>query len=1181
MSEQEKTSRPRRSLRRRLRWIVRALLVLLLAVAALAWWMTRPEHLRRLVLAGIQQASDAQVSLGAARFDWREGTLYLHNLQIGSPGIEHGQVFEVQQVLIDPSWWSLLFGSVRADELTLVGATLYLTEDRATGRYLFEPLLSGSHTQDNGITHPPQVTVRSGQIVFREIEENGQLTQLAELAVVGRLWQERQAGPFQFMLRRSGGDEAAPPTLRGRLNLEDPSVWATLDGFRFEQPQRYFLRHELRAWWDRMQPQGAFDTIEVGYEAQAGWQAKLALRDASLNVPLGEYAPRMTQVSGQLRVLGHAVVLDSLRGEVEGLRYRVSGRVWDVREKESARFALSAATDWFTIDPPPEVIPTLPGGVGKYYDRFQPTGEFRLQLVCGRQQAGGPIGYQGRVALRHVSGRYYKFPYPCHDVEGLVRFDSRAVEIEQLRGRGRDGMTFELLDGRISPPGDGAEVRMKLRCRNLPVDEVLLAAMKDKHRAVVAEFFDRPSLDRLQQEAGPFSQRIPVAIGKVRQAVIDIHRPRGAHARTQVTSQIDVAGLNVLYRHWPYPMTADAGLLTIRPGDVAVDVRLSGINGARGRVSGVLQRDAQDRLSPKLRIEDALVPIDELLIATLPQPQNQWLRDLHAQGALAGEGDVWRQDDGQVNFKLASQLLDGRAAPYGGTFAIQQLAGRLTIERHKLQIEQLTGEHDSGRLSIGGAADWSHQPLSLDLTFAAEDLPLDRQVLDLLPPQRPQRNALEQLFERYQISGQMDAALHYASVGPAGHETYRLELTPRQLGMQLATGPVSFERMSGRVIVEPGLVALEQLSSSFDAAARLSVNGTVTLGEQGGYDLALEGDSLGVGPTLGALLPRPVRRSIDALQLDGTLVLEKATWRGDGDDWQFDGDLSLINAGAEVGVPITQLDGRLGISASQTVTDPLPRVKLDLQAHSLLAAQRLIQPLNVRVRSAEDGRQLVVEEFLGSIYGGTLMGQGAIELGADNRFRFKLVLQDVALEPFLHPADPRAQGGGGLTASLTVESKVSDPASRVGRGALEVHDANLYNQPIPLAMLQALNLALPMERSFDQASARYLVLGDTVLFDSLRFEAPGLVLSGAGSMDYPTQSLNLEMVTRNPTMPDLGAVGEVINKLKDEVITIRLSGTLAQPQARAVALSGILRSWDQLFQAKAAGIWRRSVEPGW
>ncbi len=1160
--------------------MVRVLLVLLLSAAALAWWFTRPEHLRRLVVAGIQQAGDAQVSLGAARFDWFDGTLYLNNLQIAAPGVQYGQVIEVQQVQIDLSWWSLLFGSVQADELTLVGATLYLTEDRATGQYMFQPLLNRAPQQDGTIKHPPQVTVRSGQIVFQEIEESGQLTHLAELAVVGRLWQERESGNYQFMLRRSGGDQEEPPTLRGKLNLDDSSVWATLDGFRFEQPQRYFLRHELRVWWDRMQPEGAFGTIEVGYEPQAGWQAKLALRDASLNVPLGEYAPRVTDISGQLRVVGHAVLLDSLTGEVEGLRYRVSGQVWDVREKESARFALSAETDWFNVDPRPDVIEKLPGGVGRFYDRFQPTGEFRLQMVCGRKQAGGRIDYQGQVDLRHVSGRYYKFPYPCHDVEGRVRFNSKAIEIDQLRGRGDGGMTFEMLNGRISPPGDGADVRIKLRCRNMPVNESLLAAMKDKHRAVVAEFFDHDAYESVKREAGPFSDQIPDAIGVVREAIIDIHRPLGAHVRTQVTSQIDVAGLHVLYHHWPYPMTADSGLLTIRPNDVAVDVRLSGINGAAGHVSGVLQRDAQDRLSPKLRIEGVRVPIDDLLIASLPQPQNQWLRDLHAQGVLTGDGDVWRQDDGQVNFTLDSQLRDGRAAPYGGTFALQQLTGKLTIERHKLQIEQLTGQHETGPLSISGGADWSHEPLSLDLTFAAEDLSLNQQVLDLLPPQRTQRAALQQLFERYKISGQLDAALHYASGGAAEHETYRLELTPRQLGMELATGPVSFQRMGGRVIVEPGVVTLEQLSGSFDSAAQLTANGQVTLGEQGGYDLTLQGDTLGVGPTLAALLPRPVQRSIDALQLGGTLVLESARWQGNADRWNFGGNLSLIDAGAQVGVPITQLNGRLGITASQSKADPLPRVQLDLQARSLLASQRLVQPLDVRVRSAEDGRQLVVEQFLGSLYGGTLMGQGAIELGADSRFRFNLVLQDVALEPFLHPADPRAKSGGILSASLTIEAKVGDPASRVGRGALEIHDARLYNQPIPLAMLQALNLALPMERSFDRASARYLVQGDTVLFDSLRFEAPGLVLSGAGSMDYPTQQLNLEMVTRNPTMPNLGAVGEVINKLKDEVITIRLSGTLSQPQAKAVSLSGILRSWDQLFQAKAAGILRRVVEPG-
>ena len=154
---------------------------------------------------------------------------------------------------------------------------------------------------------------------------------------------------------------------------------------------------------------------------------------------------------------------------------------------------------------------------------------------------------------------------------------------------------------------------------------------------------------------------------------------------------------------------------------------------------------------------------------------------------------------------------------------------------------------------------------------------------------------------------------------------------------------------------------------------------------------------------------------------------------------------------------------------------------------------------------------------------------------------------------------------GLLSAGLSLRVPLDDDGQLQGRGIVTVRDALLYDRPITLALLQAANFALPNESSFDRASARYLIVGETVLFDDIRFEAPGFVISGTGSMAYPSTELNLHMVTHNPGALDLGPVSDLVRTFKDELLGIEVRGTLAEPQAGVVPLEGVFRSWGRVF----------------
>jgi hypothetical protein len=135
---------------------------------------------------------------------------------------------------------------------------------------------------------------------------------------------------------------------------------------------------------------------------------------------------------------------------------------------------------------------------------------------------------------------------------------------------------------------------------------------------------------------------------------------------------------------------------------------------------------------------------------------------------------------------------------------------------------------------------------------------------------------------------------------------------------------------------------------------------------------------------------------------------------------------------------------------------------------------------------------------------------------------------------------------------------------------MRIRDATLYDQPVATALLRAGNFMLPDGSPLTAASARYLIRGSDVLFDSVRFTGPGLAITGGGSMTLPDRSLQLTLVNRDTRNIQLGFITDLLDLFKDELLTIEVAGTLDQPEARLVTFSGLRASWDALFNRSAA-----------
>ncbi|MEX1017111.1 MAG: AsmA-like C-terminal region-containing protein [Phycisphaeraceae bacterium] len=1223
-------------------------LALLLVTLVAGVFLTRPHRLAWITAGVLERLTGADVRIDLAHLSF-DGGLELQGVRFAVPDLpnDYGRLGEIEIVRMTPDLWALGRGQVRLRSIVLLQPTLYLTrhadDDRYNYQHLIHPRIEPG--QQWLIDALPEVFVRHGTLEFAERDDRTTRS-LGTMDVEGRLTRDPdQPAVYRFTLRQEGDELLPGVVFHGSLDLTQQRVSTELQGFQFTEAQQQLLPAELRTLWQKLAPSGTMPTLTLSYDQadDGGLDAELRMQDVAMNVPVPGIDSRMHDVTGVFRLRGERLTIEQLTGEIEGIRYRFAGEVGGFDLDAPVRLHLE--TDEFAItETPPPYIAGMPEPVQRQYGRYQPTGRFQATFELHREVAGGPLEYEGTVDVRDAAGRWEKFPVPIHGVNGQVHITHERIRIIDMRGRGPNGGEV-VVEGTVTPPGRDPAADIRVSVRSAPMDDFVLAALKPEQRRVALMFMNPLGHAELvsaglirAQPTMPWQWRDKVlasvrgepaapifALGGRLHA--EVHATRAAGPGQPVLATIDLAPdgpVNLLLDKWHYPLQMIAGRVVIAPGTVHVDnVRVRGLTGAAGMIDGWVgwNKDDPSDIRPDLHILDAELPVDPLLLTSVPAPQDRWMRAVGVSGHLTAHGNITNDAEGETDFAITFNLDGGRARPLGGPFAFDDVAGQVVLHRRAIEIEQFHARHEEATLAGQGAAEWAEdEEPSVNLTLTGQGLALDAGLLDLLPDDHHARPRIAELFEQYQPTGRFDAELALGDdAGPDatpfadGAPPYRLRLHPRSLRLMSEGDPVDFHELTGGIVVAGGQAELEDLTARFDAG-RITASGPVMLEAGGSAALRLSGELERLdGPWL-SLLPERLRDTLASLDVHGKVTLEHARLLArpratEGPQLELAGLLALEAAQLNAGLPMEELAGTLTFDFARFADRATPQAEILLEAERLVVSDRLIAPLTLELRTDEASNALQIEQLRGEVYGGVLVGTGAISLRAPGPYQLELALQDVHVDPFLAAGETRraqratanpddasvvndasnatvqtiaapapppaplpdadaATGRGRLNASFTVQGELGQPDSRRGRGEMEIRHAQIYERPLAMAMLQAVNFSLPLSGSFDRGAASFLLEGDTVYFDDLALEAPSLTIRGAGTMHYPTGALDLHLRARNPAGPHLGVISDMLNLVKDQLVGIRITGTFDAPRARVVGLEDLRRPWTDAFNPK-------------
>jgi len=406
-----------------------------------------------------------------------------------------------------------------------------------------------------------------------------------------------------------------------------------------------------------------------------------------------------------------------------------------------------------------------------------------------------------------------------------------------------------------------------------------------------------------------------------------------------------------------------------------------------------------------------------------------------------------------------------------------------------------------------------------------------------------------------------------AVLGPNG--AFDGTLTPHELaitrnGVEIAfdgvDGHVEFERGGGRISALTG--STKNWSVALDGAwygdgAQTSVH----------TELALSGEA--VDEQLLALLPAPLVELIDSrgFRLDGAFGLTGATIDLVVPDdparpyeLRADGDLRFEGASAEFGFPLTDASGTVRFDVERLRGDEHPRFEADIDADRLRYADLHMTDARAQVRSGEEEGVVLVPMIAGDCHGGRVSGS---VMADPESYRAQFRLADVRFASVLDDLGgvgsdaPPSEARGRIDAELSVGGPIGETGSRRGRGAFRVHGGRVIDLPVLLPLIEVANLRLPLSEELDLAQGDLYVNGATLAFENISVHSPSIRIVGYGTVTLPERTLDLRFTSQAERR--IPVISDLVEGVRDELVTARVTGTLGDEQVKAEQFSGARR----------------------
>lgn len=907
--------------------------------------------------------------------------------------------------------------------------------------------------------------------------------------------------------------------------------------------------------------QGAKITIEQGiieiFDPLANPSSTYTCRELNLTIDVPQSGnPSGNSASGNPVSAG--AVSDAPTAVAKPRRHIRGTMLGDhLRRVEFEGHCATDLTDWelngkaVGLELSPEIVTAIPADWRKAAEALpsiRAQAELQFHVEHHKDDA---VPYRFNVTGDLVRGRIEdpRLPYPLQDLRAHLICTNEGLVVENMTAS--NGPTQLNLAARRVGYGKDAPLYVEASCSRLIFDESLRDILPEKWSTGWQKFMP----------AGEVDARLKLT-----------------YDQQGWQPDLWVGCRNVSFSYYMFPYRLQRGRGTLHLKQDVVDINLTADAGSETvQLAGEVHHPGVDFWG-WVTVRADHVPLDSTLFDAMAEPTRAQIRAFHPQGAFSTHLHLWRER-GSEDLRRHFQFdLRGCTVRYDRfPYPLENVRGHVELRDDDWIFTGLSGTNDTGYITCEGQIDASSgAEKTLLLDFQGKNIHLEEELRDALKP------SLQQVWYDLKPRGRVDLTARVRQV--VGQEDMDVSLTlvpdPEATSIEPSEFPYRLERVRGQISFENERVLLKQFSAEH-GPVRISTRGDCWFRHDGARQLTfhnlrvsrLEPDRdfyRALPPRLKSLFRRLNPQG--PFDLHGSMVFSRAHSHAL-EEVAWDLDVVMQNNAIDCGVAVRGLNGGIHLAGRFDGKTSFSRGDLDLD--SLL--WRDYQLTEVRGPFwVDEGRALfgtltppvdpkqAPRRMTGKLYGGTLVGDGWIELQPTSRWGMRASVVDADLSRISREVVPGRQDlRGRVLAGLDLSGTSEGNHTLRGQGYIRLHEADVYELPQMVSLLKLLSVRPPDSKAFDQGDIDFRINGEHLYFDRLLFHGDAISLAGTGQMDFNSyMNLNFyAMVGRHDHQ--LPILREVMGAASQQFLEIRVDGPLSTPDIRREAFPAVNRVVQQ------------------
>lgn len=695
----------------------------------------------------------------------------------------------------------------------------------------------------------------------------------------------------------------------------------------------------------------------------------------------------------------------------------------------------------------------------------------------------------------------------------------------------------------------------------IDMDSQLIKITFSAHHINLSDPLAAKLSDKLQQIWGRYQPR-----GLTNLKIELIHNPAN-HPSFSFNVQAECLGNEMTFIGLPYKLRNVTGDIVFYPDGARMRNLISKNGVTVVKLEGMTEgykRDAGFKIK---------VDIEKLLMnADLYEALNQKLKDMWVRIQPEGFVDVYcevtrEQGNRQsINYQARISCRDCRITHKDFPYQLTELKGDVEYNNGSIRLKSVVGRHDKAHITINGKIDNQPNGTGVDIVIEAKNVETSDYAL------KEAFNTLvtngAQLWETYQPAGLIDLVLtlkQTAETGLTVKPHVKIDCKGNSVKYGKARYPLS--EITGQIEYENSKVSLKQLKATSirpsttdtkPSSSRFEINGEVYLDSQQRvitqpqrYKIEIKGTDLIIDQALKKLLPESFKSIMTELNPTGLvdIVLKLSsvnTATGDKPrGFDYFAEVELNDGAFKPGIDLTEINGRITIKGAVSVITRNSYASGSLKLDQLRIEGHLLE--NVSIQFTQEGPNFSFYNIKGAVYHGASTGfltvvspgfsySGQLSLGG-------IDLKELGRDLGTYNVGVGKVISGKLAMDIEFKGESKDPKSIQAKGRFHITDAQLWDVPIFLSVLNAFSLKKSV---FREGEVKFKIVDGKIIVRQLTFTSDAVILKGRGTIGLD-DTLDLELAIKFVGMP-IPLIDRLRNLFTKGIASIKVEGTFNQPR---------------------------------